>query len=101
MMKWWRAGESNPRPRRCERRALPTELAPHFLERWDTKSETEMILFFVTRNYNEDVGILLSLREILFRSQWFFSLVISVSTSPDLACCIPQGATVAYKGGGN
>ncbi len=26
---WWRAGDLNPRPRRCERRALPTELAPH------------------------------------------------------------------------
>ena len=26
---WWRARELNPRPRRCERRALPTELAPH------------------------------------------------------------------------
>ncbi len=31
-MVWWRAGELNPRPRRCERRALPTELAPHLLE---------------------------------------------------------------------
>ncbi len=29
IMNWWRAGELNPRPRRCERRALPTELAPH------------------------------------------------------------------------
>ncbi len=28
--KWWRVGDSNPRPRRCERRALPTELTPHF-----------------------------------------------------------------------
>src|SRR5262245_65855862 len=27
---WWRRGESNPRPRRCERRALPTELRPRF-----------------------------------------------------------------------
>ena len=26
---WWRARESNPRPQRCERCALPTELAPH------------------------------------------------------------------------
>ena len=26
---WWSRGESNPRPRHCERRALPTELAPH------------------------------------------------------------------------
>lgn len=26
---WWRAGELNPRPLRCERSALPTELAPH------------------------------------------------------------------------
>ena len=26
---WWRVGDSNPRPRRCERRALPTELTPH------------------------------------------------------------------------
>ena len=28
-MVWWRAGELNPRPLRCERSALPTELAPH------------------------------------------------------------------------
>ncbi len=27
--KWWRARELNPRPLRCERSALPTELAPH------------------------------------------------------------------------
>src|SRR5262245_23413046 len=26
--RWWRVRESNPRPRRCERRALPTELTP-------------------------------------------------------------------------
>ncbi len=26
---WWTAWDSNPRPRRCERRALPTELAAH------------------------------------------------------------------------
>lgn len=26
---WWRAGDLNPRPQRCERCALPTELAPH------------------------------------------------------------------------
>src|SRR5271169_3461789 len=26
---WWTARDSNPRPRRCERRALPTELAAH------------------------------------------------------------------------
>lgn len=26
---WWRMGDSNPRPRRCERRALPAELIPH------------------------------------------------------------------------
>ena len=26
--KWWRVRDSNPRPRRCERRALPTELTP-------------------------------------------------------------------------
>src|SRR5437588_6161749 len=26
---WWRVGDLNPRPRRCERRALPTELTPH------------------------------------------------------------------------
>ena len=25
---WWSRGESNPRPRHCERRALPTELRP-------------------------------------------------------------------------
>ncbi len=25
---WWRVRDSNPRPRRCERRALPTELTP-------------------------------------------------------------------------
>ena len=31
-MIWWRAGELNPRPLRCERSALPTELAPHA---WD------------------------------------------------------------------
>jgi hypothetical protein len=29
-MDWWTAWDSNPRPRRCERRALPTELAAHF-----------------------------------------------------------------------
>ena len=29
---WWRAGELNPRPLRCERSALPTELAPHLAE---------------------------------------------------------------------
>ena len=28
---WWRAGDLNPRPQRCERCALPTELAPHVL----------------------------------------------------------------------
>ena len=27
--RWWRAGDLNPRPQRCERCALPTELAPH------------------------------------------------------------------------
>ncbi len=27
--RWWTARDSNPRPRRCERRALPTELAAH------------------------------------------------------------------------
>lgn len=27
---WWTAWDSNPRPRRCERRALPAELAAHF-----------------------------------------------------------------------
>ena len=26
---WWRAGDLNPRPQRCERCALPAELAPH------------------------------------------------------------------------
>ena len=26
---WWTAWDSNPRPRRCERRALPAELAAH------------------------------------------------------------------------
>ena len=29
---WWRARELNPRPLRCERSALPTELAPHLME---------------------------------------------------------------------
>ena len=29
---WWRAGELNPRPLRCERSALPTELAPHWTD---------------------------------------------------------------------
>ena len=28
-MGWWTWGDSNPRPRRCERRALPTELHAH------------------------------------------------------------------------
>jgi hypothetical protein len=28
-IEWWTAWDSNPRPRRCERRALPTELAAH------------------------------------------------------------------------
>jgi hypothetical protein len=28
-MEWWTAWDSNPRPRRCERRALPAELAAH------------------------------------------------------------------------
>ena len=27
--KWWRWGDSNPRPSRCERDALPTEPHPH------------------------------------------------------------------------
>src|SRR5438876_9801332 len=27
-IEWWRVRDSNPRPRRCERRALPTELTP-------------------------------------------------------------------------
>jgi hypothetical protein len=35
---WWRAGESNPRPLRCERSALPTELAPHL---WEPATRTE------------------------------------------------------------
>src|SRR6266702_3361714 len=26
---WWTAGDSNPRPHRCERCALPAELAAH------------------------------------------------------------------------
>ena len=30
---WWRVRDSNPRPRRCERRALPTELTPRTVER--------------------------------------------------------------------
>src|SRR4051794_17741209 len=29
----WRYGDSNPRPRHCERRALPTELYPRNLSR--------------------------------------------------------------------
>src|SRR5688572_19416510 len=29
---WWTARDSNPRPRRCERRALPTELAAHAVQ---------------------------------------------------------------------
>ena len=29
---WWRVRDSNPRPRRCERRALPTELTPRVRE---------------------------------------------------------------------
>ena len=28
-MKWWRVGDLNPRPPRCERGALPAELTPH------------------------------------------------------------------------
>src|SRR6266581_2033913 len=27
-IEWWRVRDSNPRPRRCERRALPTDLTP-------------------------------------------------------------------------
>jgi hypothetical protein len=27
-VKWWSGRGSNPRPRHCERRALPTELPP-------------------------------------------------------------------------
>src|SRR5665647_2712381 len=27
--KWWTVGDSNSRPQRCERRALPTELTAH------------------------------------------------------------------------
>ena len=29
---WWSCGESNPGPRHCERRALPTELQPRYLK---------------------------------------------------------------------
>src|SRR5262245_61411088 len=31
--RWWRVRDSNPRPRRCERRALPTELTPRTAKR--------------------------------------------------------------------
>ena len=30
-LSWWTVGDSNPRPRRCERRALPIELTAHFI----------------------------------------------------------------------
>src|SRR3989441_8282118 len=33
---WWRVRDSNPRPRRCERRALPTELTPRDHQRGTT-----------------------------------------------------------------
>ncbi len=51
---WWRAGELNPRPRRCERRALPTELAPHAWESEYGKLEKEGINMIedFRENYN-------------------------------------------------
>ena len=33
---WWTAWDSNPRPPRCERGALPAELAAPFYERYQT-----------------------------------------------------------------
>ena len=31
LSEWWRWGDSNPRPVRCERTALPSELHPHII----------------------------------------------------------------------
>ena len=37
---WWRRGESNPRPPRCERGALPTEPRPHKHKYYTRRSRT-------------------------------------------------------------
>ncbi len=34
MEKWWRVGDSNPRPLPCEGSALPTELTPHAADKY-------------------------------------------------------------------
>ena len=44
---WWTAGDSNPRPPRCERDALPAELAAHgmqMLQRLDYFSRDAYII---------------------------------------------------------
>ena len=45
---WWRAGDLNPRPRRCERRALPTELAPHPVSRHEENPKRRRAPHFLT-----------------------------------------------------
>ena len=52
--KLWRYGDSNPRPRHCERRALPTELYP----REETKIITGREIFINDSRLGETVGFL-------------------------------------------
>src|SRR5438046_2619505 len=46
---WWRVRDSNPRPRRCERRALPTELTPRDRKRAYSTSRLRSVVRLVER----------------------------------------------------
>src|SRR5215470_13806704 len=56
---WWSQGESNPRPRECHSRALPTELWPQisqiYLPLLGTQRTRSALFFFLDRLAN-DVG---------------------------------------------
>ena len=42
--KWWSQGGSNPRPQRCERCALPTELWPRKILLWDVRPNCSLLI---------------------------------------------------------
>src|SRR5215510_4643242 len=45
--RWWSQGESNPRPRECHSRALPTELWPQFASSIAALGEQQLQLVFL------------------------------------------------------
>src|SRR5512132_3530944 len=48
---WWTAGGSNSRPPRCERGALPAELAAHSVERAIVPCATPVALFLLLTHW--------------------------------------------------